>query len=244
MRLTLFSNCEKLVESFATYWLYNRYFDHFHPFFALLNAVRSPDVYYERCPLLFWTIISVASRRYSTDLTLQSALSQSVLELSWKVIADPPLTYASVQGVLILCMWPLSTTHLWSDASTSLSNIAMVAAMHMGLHRPEHTREFTRHPKGGGNVVLTEADKSERKKTWAACNIVSQYTTVYLGYPPTSSCFDWSIERACEAGNPHSVPDELRYHVRIGVYTFLILFNHIHSTQSRSRRVKAFVQQS
>jgi hypothetical protein len=177
--------------------------------------MRSPDLYHERSPLLFWTIIGVASRRYTSDPSLQSMLAKTVMDLAWRVMADQPLTYASVQGILILCMWPPSNTHLWSDTSTSMSNVAMVAAMHMGLHRPDNAREFVRNPKSGGNSIITEGDKLERKKTWAACNMVSQYTVANIGYPPTGACFDWSIERACESGNEYSTPDDLRYHLII-----------------------------
>jgi hypothetical protein len=101
-----------------------------------------------------------------------------------------------------------------------MSNTAMVAAMHMGFHRPEHVREFTRNPRTGGEISLSEVDKLERKKTWAACNIVSQYTIVNVGYPPIGCCFDWSIERACEAGNVYSVSDDLRYHLIIQKFCF------------------------
>jgi hypothetical protein len=37
----------------------------------------------------------------------------------------------------------------------------------------------------------------------------------YFGYPSTVSCFDWNIDRACETGNPYSLPDDMRYHLII-----------------------------
>jgi len=30
-----------------------------------------------------------------------------------------------------------------------------------------------------------------------------------------TSCFDWSIDRACEPGNPYSLPDGMRHHLII-----------------------------
>jgi hypothetical protein len=35
-----------------------------------------------------------------------------------------------------------------------------------------------------------------------------------IGYPPTG-CFDWSIDRACDLGSPHTISDDLRYHLII-----------------------------
>jgi hypothetical protein len=33
------------------------------------------------------------------------------------------------------------------------------------------------------------------------------------GAPPLLGCFDWSIDRACEIGNPYTLPDDMRYHL-------------------------------
>jgi hypothetical protein len=36
---------------------------------------------------------------------------------------------------------------------------------------------------------------------------------INVGYPPTGCCFDWSINQCCETGNPHTLTDDLRYHL-------------------------------
>jgi hypothetical protein len=33
------------------------------------------------------------------------------------------------------------------------------------------------------------------------------------GAPPLMGCFDWSTDRACEIGNPNTLPDDMRYHL-------------------------------
>lgn len=35
----------------------------------------------------------------------------------------------------------------------------------------------------------------------------------HQGAPPLMGCFDWSIDRACELGNPYTLPDDMRYHL-------------------------------
>ena len=38
------------------------------------------------------------------------------------------------------------------------------------------------------------------------------------GFPPMLSCFDWTVDRACEASSPYAVPDGLRYHLIVQRY--------------------------
>ena len=150
------------------------YFDHFHPFFPVLESLMSPDEYYESCPFLFWIVIAVASRRYSEDMTVLSGLAISVPKLLWERVSDHPLPYNVVQALLIFCMWPFPGTHMWSDASATYSSIALHAAFHMGLHRPDYAGEYTRNPRSSKPVHLSSRDPLERRKTWAGVNIVTQ----------------------------------------------------------------------
>jgi hypothetical protein len=150
------------------------YFDNFHPFFPLLEPLMSPDEYYESCPFLFWIVIAVASRRYNEDMSVLSGLAVSVPKLLWERVADHPLPYTIVQALLIFCMWPFPTTHMWSDASTTFSNITLNAAFKMGLHRPDHAGEFTWHARSSKPFYLNSRDPLERSRTWACVNIVSQ----------------------------------------------------------------------
>lgn len=46
--------------------------------------------------------------------------------------------------------------------------------------------------------------------------------TVAVGYPPTGSCFDWSVDRACETGNAHTLTDDLRYHLIIQKFCYRV----------------------
>jgi hypothetical protein len=140
----------------------------------LLNPTKAPDEFYERSPLLFWVIIAVAARRYGEGASILSCLSEAVPKLVWEKVADPPLTYDNLHSLLLLCMWPFTDTHMWSDLSTTLSNVALNAAFHMGLHRPEHVNEFTRNIRQRKGNLYGTSDPVERRKTWAATNIVAQ----------------------------------------------------------------------
>lgn len=117
-------------------------------------------------------MIAVAVRLYPDDPNLDGVLSKAVTKLAWKVAAEPPLSLGDIQALCIMCTWPATTVHLWSDISMYFSQIFMNAAMHLGLHRPEHLSEFVKTLRKKKGASLTDIDRFERGKTWAVCNIV------------------------------------------------------------------------
>lgn len=135
----------------------------------LLDASILPNDYYTRSAFLFWSIISVASRRYDKEPTLLSSLSPSVLALAWKTIGALPHTPFVVKAIVLICTWPFPTTSMWTDASFMLIAAGKSAAMQMGLHRPEDIQDFSRverliSPKGVQDAVII----------WACCYIAAQ----------------------------------------------------------------------
>jgi hypothetical protein len=55
---------------------------------------------------------------------------------------------------------------------------------------------------------------------WASLTIIS--IAIAVGYPPTGCCFDWSVDRACETGNAHTLTDDLRYHLIIQRFCYRV----------------------
>jgi len=153
------------------------FFQNFHPFFAILDPCKSPEDYYENSQLLFWTIIGIAARRYGKDANLLTTLSRVVPKHAWETISDPLPVLHDIQALLILCMWPFPTTHLWSSHQhLTFGNFCTNSAMQMGLHRPEHASDFTK-KKAQINLIFpvdTAIERQVRQRTWAACNIVAQ----------------------------------------------------------------------
>lgn len=146
-----------------------RYFNYYHPFLPLLNPPKPPEVYLNRCPLLAWTIICVASRRSPSEPGLLSALSGPFSRLLWSTITSVPQDYRVVKALCVLCTWPLPTTSQRTDATFMLSGLMMQVAMQLGLHRPVQAEEFTTFRM----EVQGEALK-DRLHTWVICNIVAQ----------------------------------------------------------------------
>lgn len=149
--------------------LFNEYFAHYHPFLPILDARASPEKYLSSSVVLFWAIVSVASRRYDGDPTLLSRLARPVTDLTWKNLQGVPLSKYAVQALALLCTWPFPVSSSTADVSYMWSGLMVQIGMQMGLHRPFNTQDFTRNP-----VQLDESEVYETVRTWAACNIVAQ----------------------------------------------------------------------
>ena len=152
----------------------NRYFGHYHAFFCILDPKITPDEHFTRCPLLFWAVVSVASRRFEEDPTLLEMLSQSVTSLVWASLSVLPHTPFIVQAIVLLCMWPFPASSMWSDSSFMFISVAKSAALQMGLHRPENIQDFSR-----TKYRLSPDGVQEVTKIWSACFIAGQWS-VYL----------------------------------------------------------------
>ncbi|CAG7925237.1 unnamed protein product, partial [Penicillium olsonii] len=189
--------------------LYEQYFTYYHPFLPLLNPPKPPEVYLNRCPLLAWTIICVASRRSQHEPGLLSALSGPFSRLLWSTITSVPQDYRVVKALCVLCTWPLPTTSQRTDATFMLSGLMMQIAMQLGLHRPVQAEEFTTFRM----EVQGEALK-DRLHTWVICNVVAQNVATGYGQPP-STMYDWALEPASLRDADYRLPDDLAIRLRI-----------------------------
>ena len=129
----------------------------------------SPEAYLEYCPPLFWTMIGVASRRYTGDTTLLNRLSGPISRLIWSALADLKQMYGVVKALCLLCTWPFPTSSTSSDPTFMLSGVMMQLAMQIGLHRPSHAQDFSKF-----RMELQEDELKDRVRTWAIVTVVSQ----------------------------------------------------------------------
>ncbi|EGE01632.1 C6 zinc finger domain-containing protein [Trichophyton equinum CBS 127.97] len=167
--------------------LFTRFFTYYHPFLPLLEIQKTPDEYYDTSPLLFWTILAVASRRYQTDSSLLNALSGPVLRLVWSTLADVPQSYHVVKALALLCTWPFPTSSTSTDPTFMLCGMMQQIALQIGLHRPSHAQDFSKY-----RVELREGELNDRVRTWAFCNIVAQRVATGYGQP-SSTLFDCTL---------------------------------------------------
>ncbi|KAH8734748.1 hypothetical protein BGZ61DRAFT_342975 [Ilyonectria robusta] len=169
--------------------LFLEFFNFYHQFLPFLNPQQPPDQYHQQHPLLFWSIIAVAARRFSPQNVpnLLNNLSGPLTRFLWSTIGEVPSNYYVVKGMCLLCTWPLPTSTTSSDPTHILCGVMMKTATGIGLHRPNHIQDFSR-----VSVELNKEQLSDRVTTWAVCNIVAQ--SVGTGYgQPASSLYDWTL---------------------------------------------------
>lgn len=169
--------------------LFHEFFAFYHPFLPFLNPHQAPDMYKQQHPLLFWAIVAVAARRFSpVDCpNLLAQVSGPMTRYLWTTIGEVPSNYHIVKAMCLLCTWPLPTSTTSSDPTHVLCGVVMKAATGIGLHRPNHIRDFSRFA-----VELNQEQLHDRVTTWAVCNIVAQ--NVGTGYgQPASTMYDWTL---------------------------------------------------
>ncbi|KAH7368535.1 hypothetical protein B0T11DRAFT_253861 [Plectosphaerella cucumerina] len=189
--------------------LFNVFFTYYHPYLPFLNPQHTPDTYYQQHPLLFWTIVAIASRRYSGDPTLLTTLSGPLTRLLWQTIGDVPSSYYVVKALCLLCTWPLPTSTTTSDPTHILCGVMMKTATGIGLHRPNHTQDFSR-----VSIELNKEQLHDRVTTWAVCNIVAQ--TIGTGYgQPASTLYDWTLAVRRGEESPFTLSPELEARLQI-----------------------------
>ncbi|KAI5922116.1 hypothetical protein F4810DRAFT_675561 [Camillea tinctor] len=190
--------------------LFQEFFRSYHPFLPFLNESQSPDLYYQQHALLFWTIIAIASRRYSPKPSILHELSSGPLNrLLWSTVGDVPNSYFVVKALCLLCTWPLPTSTTTADPTHILCGVMMKAATGIGLHRPNHTQDFSR-----VSVELNKDQLHDRVTTWAVCNIVAQ--AIGTGYgQPASTLYDWTLAIRPGEDGPFTLSPELEARLRI-----------------------------
>ncbi|EXJ68009.1 uncharacterized protein A1O5_08624 [Cladophialophora psammophila CBS 110553] len=187
--------------------LFRIYFSHYHAYLPFLDPGISPAQYCDSSTLLFWSIISVASRRYQADPTLLTRLARAVTDLLWKSLQTEPHSLGVIQSLVLLCTWPFPTSSSTTDPTYTLSGMIIQLSIQMGLHRPRSPLDFTKF-----RVNLSPHDVEDRRRTWIASNIVTQSISFGVGLPTPAQLCDWSIVAASLEGP--RIDEDLHAHLR------------------------------
>jgi Fungal specific transcription factor domain len=177
--------------------LHKRFFTLFSPFLPFLNPERTPDEFYQRSPLLFWTIVTIGARQSNTDPELFPALIQPLTRLVWATMADIPQNYHVVKALILLCAWPLPTSSTSTDPTLMFCGLMMKIALQIGLHRPSHAQDFTKF-----RIELREIELQDRVVVWSVCNIVAQRICTSYGQP-SMTVYDWTLGPKPIENNPN-----------------------------------------
>ncbi|KAL1968667.1 hypothetical protein VTN77DRAFT_1493 [Rasamsonia byssochlamydoides] len=187
--------------------LFKEYYLHYHEKFPILPESSVVLDNYDACPLLFWTVMMIASKESPQHKHLFPAVTGVVTSLA--SIISPPAEQSLhlIQALLLLCNWPPPYGATIHDNSWTYCGLAVTYALRQGLHRPHHVSDF---------VYEAEFDVTtmrERKRTWLACFIVSQRASILHGLPSLLRA-DHSILETLTS-KPSWLPDALYHQLQI-----------------------------
>ncbi|KAJ5569992.1 uncharacterized protein N7459_009422 [Penicillium hispanicum] len=187
------------------------YYSDIQPRFPLLLDPATIMDSYEKAPLLFWTVLAVASKdseKYALDYPrLQILLRQLVADI---LLLGTRSIYL-VQALLLLCVWSFPHEDMNKEPFSMYCAVAISMARSLGLHRPQHP--FLLFAAKSSEIGTTEA----RTATWLSCFIVDQWHTARFGVP-SSIRTDHTILHALNV-SILGVPATTRIQLHIAVVT-------------------------
>lgn len=165
-----------LTSSFVVEMI-EEYYSDFHPKFPLIIDPNTVLDSYEKEPLLFWSVLSIASK----DSERHAPVNTRLQILSRQLVADIILLGSRsiylVQALLLLYVWSSPQGDMNKEPLSMYCALAISMARSLGLHRPEHP--FPLFAAKSSEVGSSDA----RQVTWLSCFIVDQWHTTRFGVP-------------------------------------------------------------
>ncbi|KAF2272499.1 uncharacterized protein EI97DRAFT_426208 [Westerdykella ornata] len=158
---------------------FTMFFQQYHHYFPVLDNTLSPNDYYELSPFLFWSIVVTGSRRYAEDPMILDRISQLITPLAFSSMALRSTPIPVIEGLIILCMWPLPTNSLFKDVTHVLCGAALHLATQIGLHVSGVGQDFARTP-----LKKNQELKIFRAALWMHCMITYVRSCCAEGIPP------------------------------------------------------------
>lgn len=180
---------------------FDTYFEHFHPYLPIVR-IREPDAIYNSGPVLFWVIMVTACRRTTHRGGVFDFLVDAVKSEVWESVADPPMSLATINALLILSTWPLPTIRFMKDPSPIYVSMLMNSCYLLGIHTGRGDFPAFTFP-----MYRLSTTNEEAVYTWVGYNIVSQRISTYSGTPSTGQFFNRTIESVLDRTSSVQVPN-------------------------------------
>lgn len=116
-------------------------------------------------PLLFWTIIVIASSKHPLHGNHFCSLQVPFHRLLSEHLTRSIRSIWTIQALLLLCLWPFPVANQLDDPSWEFCGIAVAAALKMGLDECPVP--------WGESIRPTPVELTWRLKTWLGCFLVS-----------------------------------------------------------------------
>ncbi|KAI1105940.1 hypothetical protein F4804DRAFT_90894 [Jackrogersella minutella] len=185
-------------------YYFQKYFECYHPYMPILR-LRDPNKCYESSPLLFWTIIYIASRRYAKSPTLFPFLLDAIKKDAYSTINNWPLSLPSINALILLCAWIFPDVRFVNDPCALFTGAVMNAILQLGIHCGKGG-----HPEYSHGVFQNSFSDEEAAFTWAGYNIIAQRVSSSLGLPTLGGLFNQTIQNIIDGRTPFQVPSTFR----------------------------------
>ena len=140
----------------------------YHAYFPILSEPSEWLAEFSANRLLLWSVLAIASKGRTDLPNLYSSLVDPVRRLAGDIYSPQSRSLGTMQGLLLLCVWPFPFQQTINDPSPMYCSLATHIGLQLGLHRPLLRHDFDEMAKG--NVTSTGAER----KTWYGCFIVNQ----------------------------------------------------------------------
>ncbi|KAJ9606353.1 hypothetical protein H2200_009314 [Cladophialophora chaetospira] len=81
---------------------FSLFFTHYSPQVPVVDRPATPDAIFEKSPLLFWTVVTIGSRKYNQDPTVCSQLCHRIADLAFQSLKSRQTPIQIVQALVLL----------------------------------------------------------------------------------------------------------------------------------------------
>ncbi|KAK7924148.1 hypothetical protein PG985_006202 [Apiospora marii] len=185
-------------------YYFKMYFEHFHPYMPIVRH-RDPNKCYESGPVLFWTIILVACRRYAKNAQVLPFLVDAMRRELFSVLSSLPINMQTINAMVLVCTWAFPDVRFVNDPTCMFTGVIMNASLLLGLQAGKGSNPAFIFGGFQGNFTNEEAHY-----TWAGYNIVAQRAAHYMGLPSLGSLFNQTVQNVIDGRTPFRVPSSFR----------------------------------
>lgn len=142
---------------------------HYHPYLIFLQPCPSLSDLLTRSPLLFWTIILVASQDHARFAAVYQNVATEHERLLSPILQRAIQQIETIHALLLLCLWPIPQSRHFYNPAWNYAGLAIHAAMQLNCHSPLGPVSATNGWKGLGHVAVSELSTEDQARTWLGC---------------------------------------------------------------------------
>ncbi|KAI0399133.1 hypothetical protein F4802DRAFT_590813 [Xylaria palmicola] len=167
-----------------------KYFGYqYHAHAHFIQPIESLSSFYTSSPLLFWTIVLVASHHHPEHSGLYAQLLSPCEELLKPFVNTAIQSIHEIHALLLLCLWPAPNRTESASPTWNYIGLAVGACMRLNLAKatPPNSIDIQLDAQGH-HGRSPEASMQTRRLTWLACLAITTQEATFLGLlPPFSS---------------------------------------------------------